>query len=230
MRREACLLATLALMAATVARPEAQAPVECALEGGVARIEGASGQEAQRLCAVMARGLEQLEACGLPMGAPPTLAIVDELAHAGQPCLGAYECGPDRILLTSPEAFEAALSPGTLFRYLPRRAFHDSTLVHELAHAALFRQACAVPPCLAEHEYVAYAMQMQFLAPEHRRILTEAASDTRGLTEMWLNEFVLAASPATFAAWTWVHFSRPENGCGFIARLVSGEAQLGTGQ
>ncbi|WP_371054655.1 DUF6639 family protein [Rhodosalinus sp. K401] len=181
----------------------------------------------EHICRVAEAGAEQLEACGLPIRAPLVILAVPEIAHGDVSCLGAYDCDRLELRLVTPAALDAALAPDSVLRDIPREALFDSLVVHELAHAALAQQPCAAPPCLAEHEYVAYTMQMQALAPEHRAIVTGAARGLDRVTEERLNEFIAVAAPDTFAAWAWTHFSRPENGCGFVARLISGEAQLG---
>ncbi|RBI84052.1 hypothetical protein DRV85_13640 [Rhodosalinus halophilus] len=229
MRRVTGLLVALALSQAAAAQAQPGSPVDCGLPDRAVRVEGAAPELAHRLCAAAERGIRQLDACGLPTSPTMTIDVVAELTHAGIPCLGGHECGADRVQLAAPEAFERALAPDSAFRALPRPEFYDSVLVHELAHAALDRQVCADPPCAAEHEYVAYSMQMQSLDPAQRARIVTAARGTDRVTETRLNEFIAFAAPETFAAWVWVHFSRPENGCAFIGRLISGEAQLGLG-
>lgn len=163
----------------------------------------------EHICRVAETGPEQLEACGLPIRAPLVILAVPEIAHGDVSCLGAYDCDRLELRLVTPAALDAALAPDSVLRDIPREALFDSLVVHELAHAALAQQPCAAPPCLAEHEYVAYAMQMQALAPEHRAIVTDAARGLDRVTEERLNEFIAVAAPDTFAAWAWTHFSRP---------------------
>ncbi|WP_371037719.1 DUF6639 family protein [Rhodosalinus sp. FB01] len=219
------ILSALAMAFLLAPAPLASGTLSC--PGGSLTVASPDAALNERICRVAEAGAEQLAACGLPIRAPLVILAVPEIAHGDVSCLGAYDCDRLELRFVTPAALDAALAPDSVLRDIPREALFDSLVVHELAHAALAQQPCAAPPCLAEHEYVAYTMQMQALAPEHRAIVTGAARGLDRVTEERLNEFIAVAAPDTFAAWAWTHFSRPENGCGFVARLISGEAQLG---
>ncbi len=219
------ILSALAIAFLLAPAPLAGGTLIC--PGGTFTVAGPDAALSDRICRVAEAGAEQLAACGLPFRVPLTIFTVPEIAHGDVSCLGSYDCDRLELRLVTPGALDAALAPDSVLREIPGAALFDSLVVHELAHAALAQQPCAEPPCLAEHEYVAYAMQMQALAPDHRAIVTGAARGLDRVTEERLNEFIAVAAPDTFAAWAWTHFARPENGCGFIARLISGEAQLG---
>jgi hypothetical protein len=214
-----------AAAALVVAAPALAEPLACPTEG--LTVEAADPVLAARVCGIAAGALGTLASCHLPQRRPILIEIVARIEHSDVECLGAYDCRSARLRVTAPAALPEPDDSSSPFLSLPPDELFASLVTHELTHAMLDQQDCAAGDCIAAHEYMAYAMQMQALSPSSRQIVLDAAPGVAGVVlPERLNDFIALAAPDTFAAWAWLHFSTPGNGCAFFARLLSGEVSL----
>ncbi|MBD3624735.1 MAG: hypothetical protein HUJ24_05025 [Rhodobacteraceae bacterium] len=182
----------------------------------------------ERICTVVDGALTRLTDCQLPV---PTqtirISLVECFGSPMEDCLALYHREDARIEVLTPEAMADRIVPGHPFAALPLPVLFDSLLVHELSHALASGAPGLVDGSHAEMEYIAYAMQLAWLPAEARGTVLERVPLTVPATPDRLNDFTALAAPERFAALTWTHFSAPENGCGFVGRLVRGEVSLG---
>ncbi|MBV1867453.1 MAG: hypothetical protein KUG69_06055, partial [Marinosulfonomonas sp.] len=181
---------------------------------------------AERVCAEAVAAAERLAACNIPQRFAINLQVVDRIAHAEEICLGSYMPGEKVLKITSPNQFSAVIDPDNIFSQIPTLELFDSLIVHELTHALVDQQPYKGKQCLENQEYMAYAMQLEAMSPASRKILIDAAGGGIEVTRERLNAFIAIAAPSKFAAWSWIHFSAPQNGCDFVGKLVSGKTTL----
>ena len=194
--------------------------------GGEITVEAPDDGSAAQVCELVEEVRPILAECGLEQEAPVSIHVVAEATHVAAPMVGSYAAGSNEIKLTHPDHLSDVILPDHPFARLAPDLTFQSLLVHELSHAFLDQAECTRERCVAEHEYVAYAMQLSVLPPEAREALIgEYVTDKIYGVEI-LNDFVAESAPLFFASRVWEHFSKPGNGCDFIRKIVSGEADL----
>nr|WP_212523284.1 DUF6639 family protein [Actibacterium sp. MT2.3-13A] len=217
-------LAVGAALAGALTAPLQAAPLTC--PGGEVTVEARDEGRARQVCDQIEEIRPALSACGLRQNGPLTVRLVEASGQTSGPFVGSYTAGSNEILLAEPEALPGILAEDHPFAGLGPPLMFQSLLVHELAHAFLDQAECTRARCVAEHEYVAYAMQLSLLPPEAREALIGGYAAEGPIEIEILNDFIAQADPLFFASRVWLHFTQPENGCGFIARIQSGEVDL----
>jgi hypothetical protein len=213
--------------AAALALAAAAAPAEpVACPDPLLAVEGTDPDTATRLCETAVAAKAHLAECGLVQTRPLTIEVTPEIDGPADHCAGLYICGSDRIRIIPPSAVADTIPAGSAFATIDAEAFHDSLVVHEMAHALMDRIDCAERRCAADLEYVAYAMQIGSLPPGEREALTGFREIRRPVDPARLNDFLLWMKPDLFALHAWAHFDDPGTGCAFVADLLSGEATL----
>lgn len=203
----------------------AAAPVPCTDDPRI-KVDGADNAEVARICTTAARARPQMSECHLTQSRPLLIRLVDELTHPNVSCMVQYDCRDDSISVTRPDALADILRPDSIWARIAPKALFDSLIVHELAHAFLDQTECAGIPCHADHEYIAYALQIDSLSPANRTRLLEGHRVRLPVDPMGLNDFTAAADPDYFAQGAWLHFSAPGNGCDFVRDLLEGRQSL----
>ncbi|WP_372740515.1 hypothetical protein [Neptunomonas sp.] len=181
---------------------------------------------AKHTCTVATAAAERLAACHIPQRDAIELYIVDRIVHSDISLLGIYKRGEKTLEVTSPAHFTTTLDPHHIYSLIPAHELFDSMIYHELTHAFLDQQPGGSIQYYANHEYMAYSMQMEALSPASRQIFIDAAGGDSEISNEQLNEFVALAKPPTFAAWSWQHFAEPQHGCDFFEKLITGETSL----
>jgi hypothetical protein len=190
-------------------------------------VETSEPNLAEHICTVATAAAERLAACHIPQRDAVNLHIVDRIVHSDISLLGIYKRGEKTLEVTSTAHFATAIDPNHIYSLIPVFELFDSLIFHELTHALLDQRPEGNIQCYANHEYMAYSMQMEALSPASRQIIIGAAKgDYSEIANEQLNEFVALAEPITFAAWSWQHFSEPHNGCHFFKKLIAGEVSL----
>ncbi|WP_175566881.1 DUF6639 family protein [Rhodovulum sp. ES.010] len=189
-------------------------------------VVAASDELAFRVCETVARVRPALAACHLRQVRALAIDVVPKITHPNAGCIAQYDCRDERTAATDPAALPDVLGPDSIRRRIAPEALFDSLIVHELVHAFLDQSDCQRQPCLTEHEYIAYALQIDTLNPADRRAILESHRITDPADPRRLNDFMLAAAPDHFAQAVWLHFSQPGNGCAFVGDLVRGVRTL----
>ncbi len=202
--------------------PAQAEPVSC--DGSDVTVYGARPQDAQLVCAAVARAKQTFESCNVPPITRPLRIDIVETLKAN--CFGQYHCGEDWIELLSPSAMKAKHLPGSIYADLPDDAFFQSILVHELTHAAIKDVPCPFDNCLIANEYLAYVMQIRSLSPEAQLLFLKGADLDSKISRDELNQMIYFMAPDIFARKSWLHFTQREDPCGFIGQIVEGTVLL----
>jgi hypothetical protein len=189
-------------------------------------VAGTDPDTATRLCETAVAAKAHLAECGLVQTRPLTIEVTPEIDGPADHCAGLYICGSDRIRIIPPSAVADTVPVGSAFATIEAETFHDSLVVHEMAHALMDRIECPERRCAADLEYVAYAMQIGSLPPAERDALMAFRDIERPVPAERLNDFLLWMRPDLFALHAWAHFDDPGTGCAFVADLLNGEATL----
>ncbi|MEX5728845.1 hypothetical protein Ga0609869_002198 [Rhodovulum iodosum] len=177
-------------------------------------------------CDAVARARPRLAACHLDQSRPLVIRVVDETQHLDEACLAYYDCRDDSISVSGPDALSRSLKHDSIWARIAPAALFDSLITHELAHAFLDQTECTGVPCYADHEYIAYALQIDGLSPEDRARVLDGHKVRLPVDPMGLNEFTVLSAPGYFAQAAWLHFSAPDNGCAFVEKLIEGTDTL----
>ncbi|TCP40834.1 DUF6639 family protein [Rhodovulum marinum] len=189
-------------------------------------VEAESPDDAAAVCAAVARARPRLDACNLHQAQPLTIRVLPQITHALTACMAQYHCHDDSISVTAPRALPSILAPDSIWRRITPQALFDSLIVHELVHAFLDQAECSGTPCLADHEYIAFALQIDALEPADQAAILDGNGIDDPDNTGRLNGFIARMDPGYFAQAAWLHFSQPDNGCAFVGDLVRGKRTL----
>lgn len=218
-------LLVFALLTATITSTVAQPDVfKCTSE----KITVIADEEiiAQRVCSVISRASTQLEACHLGQLPAVEITVVKQMPVLHSNCFGIYDCDNQQIKILDPAYISLDADPDNAFLELAPDMLFDSVIVHELTHAYTSQSASNTSLSLAASEYIAYAMQLEFLPAIERQKVLDAHEFLEPVEPEGLNGFILMTAPSVFAAKAWRHFNYAENGCGFVLDIIDGEVDL----
>lgn len=179
---------------------------------------------AYAVCGAVLRSTEILNQCGLTQKRSIAVEVLDGPVSEDPSCLGVFHCGSNNIKLQSPRALGATLSSDHPLRTIPTKRLFESIVTHELAHAFIYQMRDGAGDTIAEDEYVAYAMQYLALSEDDRAAILEAMPGQASfVTRDMLNDVFLSLSPMVFGSWAWRHFSKQEDGCELIEKIIGQE-------
>ena len=181
---------------------------------------------AQSVCATASVTLPKLAQCDLRLSLPISITVLNDLPGVSDTCFGYYVCDGHQIFVRSPQGISEITELSLLYEDMAPEVVFDSIVVHEVSHAAFEQTACEDALCLANHEYVAYVMQMWSFAPVVRQKIIKQFGQDEPVEPIRLNDLIAVIAPEKFAALSWQHFNQPGNGCEFVKKLVSGRASL----
>lgn len=218
------LALALSCPAPGAAEPAPDPPGHLCAEGGHL-VFAADPATASRVCDVAAAADPLLSGCGLPDYGPVTFYVTRRIVGAGGHCLGTFVTETNEIAVLHPSVLADADSPDAIFGSIAPDALFDSLVVHELAHARLSNLAGCEDIGVANHEYIAYAMQLASLPTVERNAFLDGFSETVADTTA-INAVILSFAPALFVKRVWAHFDAEENGCGFVGALLDRRVSL----
>lgn len=223
-RRQHLVLWVIALMGPWTG-PIAAEPVQC--EGGMFAVEPAGHGLSARVCQIVLDARDQLAQCGLVQTQAVTVQIVEGYAQPDIKCLASLDCAQGVIRVADPKSYAGLLEEGDPYALLPADVLLQALLTHELAHALVEQTADGRKVAIVDQEYIAAAMELEFLDEPWRTTLVEASPPpdppALGLIDFW----IYGLEPRQFATNAWRHFSLPENGCPLVGRIVSGDYTFG---
>ncbi|MDU8910386.1 DUF6639 family protein [Aestuariicoccus sp. MJ-SS9] len=176
---------------------------------------------AARVCATAQSGLDLLAEFGLVQSKTIRIQVGSQGALHDTDCMGSFDAGAGLIRLSDPATLARSVNPGSLWHRIDAWALFDSLVIHELSHALLQQADRASAPCLADHEYVAYAAQLSSLAPADRALVLDGSREER-IDPAHINDFIVLMDPDLFARAVWQHFSAPGHGAAFVRGIVAG--------
>lgn len=219
MRLGELVLATTLVGFAYFESVSAERHTEC-VDSGI-RVVASDAALADRICKTVSREKPKLESCHLSPGQPLEILVRDGSAVSGY--LAHFNPKKGQILVLAPEQLTEHLAGDSPFRAIPLTHLFESIIAHELTHAFFAMSICGQETCLAGHEYLAFAMQIESLPTRSRELLLETHPATGPIELSWFNDTRLRETPDVFALNAWRHFSQVGNGCNFVEGLVLGE-------
>ena len=216
----------LMLCAVFVSLPILTASETVSCESALATVSAPNRMLADSVCATFEETQSLLGQCELEVSKSINIEVFDALPSVSNACFGFYEYDTNRISLRSPDSIATVIEQSTLYEGLDPKTVFDSIVVHEVSHAAFAQTAFDDAACLANHEYVAYVMQMWSLPPSIRSEIVDRFGQVEPVAPQRLSEIVAVMAPAQFAALAWQHFNEDGHGCDFVQDLVIGRASL----
>lgn len=202
-------------------------PAETRLCGAVpVTFQTNDNELANRACHALDQAQPQFQACGLLDKTPQNVDIAIMDWTTNMTCLGLYHCDTGQIRLISPDQFAKVLPPDSPFLAIPELQLFDSLVIHEMTHALLFMNHARPWRSFAAQEYVAYAMQLQFLQPESQAELLTSVNVKRPVRLETLSEKTLMFEPEEFAIGAWQHFETNGHGCDFVRRILNDDVNF----
>jgi hypothetical protein len=192
-----------------------------------ATVSAEDRSDGPRACRAIEAAGSLLRECGLETAHQYTITLVPEITHQSTACLGRYTCETRSIEVVAPDHLEAAIEPGNILGALDAGTLFEGLVVHEWAHAMLDEVTGDRELSVADHEYVAYAMQLSAMPAEQRAIWldahpTAAPSDPRGI-----NGLVALMDPVAFGARSWRYFD-VRGRCETVRRIIDGHLTFRT--
>ena len=181
---------------------------------------------AQHICHVAEQARDQLNSCHLFQAEPILIEITEQPRLNHFDCLGVFRCDVSVVEVIEPSRIPEVLIEGDPLLMISENLVFDSVIVHELTHAFAHQTLTTRSGSVAQDEYLAYAMQFEFMPEEARAILLGARPITIDVTIEALNEMTLMFAPTVFGLRAWTHFNYENNGCGFFQLILDGTVKL----
>jgi hypothetical protein len=186
-------------------------------------VSAPSTELAQEVCQILTETAEMMSTCGLRQTHPICVEVVDGISHPIGECLAYWDCESDTITVADPSAFPKILTPENPYSRLPPSVLLRTLLTHELAHALVYQSAGPHRIDIVDQEYVAAALELEYLADVWREVLLQASPMSLppkvGLIDIW----IYGLAPRKFATNAWQHFRQDGNGCDLVMRIVEGQ-------
>ena len=184
------------------------------------RVETVGNATHDMICAAASKASQVLATCGLVPRAPIEIETVDGPIHGFARCLADFDCDLGRIQIIEPSLMCDNLLAEDPYALLPDDVVFRSMLTNELAHALVDQNSGDHPVALVDHEYIANALELAALAPEHRETLLDAAGIVPPVSPEVIDLFIYGLAPRKFAAAAYLHFEA--SGCATITGILDG--------
>ncbi len=199
-------------------------PERCPAE--LVDVTAESREERHLACSAAGDAIQLLDRCGISLRRPLQVHIMNEVRHpSGGSIFGLFDTKRERVLITQ-EANIPALVKDTPYAMLPRREFYRSLVVHEVVHGVMHQNLKRPATTHAAHEYPAYALQIESLAPHAREAFLKSFDQTAIANKSLFNDTVLFFDPFFFAASAHHHFKGSANGCASLTALLEGDVSF----
>ena len=186
-------------------------------------VTAASPEQRRLACAAAGDAVRLLDRCGISLRRPLDVHIVREVRHPlGGVIFGLFDPKRERVLVTQ-EAEIPALVQDTPYAALPQRDFYRSLIVHEVVHGIMHQNLKRPAASHAAYEYPAYALQLEFLAPDVRDTFLGSFGQGPMGDGSVFSDTVLFFNPYFFAARAYHHFKASANGCADLSAILQGE-------
>ena len=219
-------VAAFALCAMVLSLPTGALAETVVCSESLVSVTAPNASRAQSVCTTVMATLPKLAQCDLQLSHPLSITVLNDLPGVSDTCFGYYVCDGHRIFVRSPGGIAEITQLSRLYKDIAPEVVFDSIVVHEVSHAAFEQTACEDALCLANHEYVAYVMQMWSFPLVVRQKIVEQFGQDEPVEPIRLNDLIAVIAPEKFAALAWQHFNQPGNGCDFVGALVTGNVSL----
>ncbi len=185
-------------------------------------VEARNSDTANQICRLADEISNDLATCGLVQERPLTIEVSERLSHSLGNCLGYFDCEYDRISVVDPSFLSEAINEDSGYNLVPTDVVLRAVLTHELSHAVASQMAGERRISLVDQEYIAAAMELEFMEEHRRRVLLDASDTSPPPKDDLIDTWIYVFAPRDFGVNAWRHFREPENGCGLIADLIAG--------
>jgi Family of unknown function (DUF6639) len=183
-------------------------------------VDSSDNALAQHICQVAEQARDQLNACHLFQAEPVQIKITEQPRLNHFDCLGVFRCEDSVVEVIRPSRIPEVLVEDDPLILISENIVFDSVIVHELTHAFAHQTLTTRSGSVAQDEYLAYAMQFEFMPEDARNVMLETRSIATDVTLDSLNEMILMFAPTLFGLRAWTHFNYENNGCEFFQLIL----------
>lgn len=152
--------------------------------------------------------------------------VSDFPSGSHEDAIGCYEWASHRIFLVPiGDCINTIGWPDHLAGF-DDQALYMSYVAHEVAHAVFAENVATDNPSKATHEYVAAVVQLGSMNDDLRSTILSRYEGEGFDDPFYINLVLYEFDPTYFAAQSYRHFLKPENGRHFIDELISGKTKL----
>ena len=216
--KPALTMTLVAVVLATLAPIGTADPLPCA--DPMFRVETTDSVAHNLICAAASEAVPALATCGLVPTEPIEIATVEGPIHGFARCLAYFDHDLGRIEIVEPALLCDNLDADDPYAHLPNDVVFGSMLTHELAHALVQQNSEGRVVSLVDHEYIANALELAALDPQHRKTLLDAAGITPPVSTKVIDLLIYGLAPRRFAAAAYLHFEA--FGCDTITGILDG--------
>lgn len=168
-----------------------------------------------------------LAACGIEASHPLSVRVTRDLSNtSGLRKSGDFDPTTGRVRLLPFISYLRVSKQKPAYAPTIARVMHASIAAHEIAHGIFHERSAHLDLPETAHEYVAYVVQFSTLPKDMQMRLVEQA-DLPAITNLFMfSFFLLRADPERFAINAYRHFHQPENGCGFLQRILDSKVHF----
>ncbi|RYH08816.1 DUF6639 family protein [Tropicimonas sp. IMCC6043] len=214
--------ATLAVTVGSATVSGAADPVPCDDPGFW--VDASEGATQSMICAAALDARRALDRCGLSQTEPITIEVVYSPIHNIGECLASFDCELGRIQIIDRDLLRDHLLADDAYAALPDDVVFCSLLTHELAHALIEQKLGGRKIAPVDHEYIANALELAALAPEHRKTLLDAAGIEPPISAEVIDIFIYGLAPRRFAAASYLYFEA--HGCETVTGILDGSTSF----
>jgi hypothetical protein len=219
-----CTLAAPVYAESTGARTPAAARsvAEMSCPNGNVTVFAQDREDARVACQGAADALRFLASQGLDVGEAIVIDVVEILPDTAEPL--ALGCYLDRERRVAVLAYAEARRRETWFGIPLDRSLYRSLVAHEVAHAVAACNFKPAQPSIQAHEYVAYVTMFATMAPGQREAVFARYPGDGYDDDAQMSSTIYLLDPLRFGVEVYRHFSRSENGRGYLQRVLEGKA------
>jgi hypothetical protein len=176
----------------------------------------------EAICITVQKTLIFLDSIGLKLSGSVTIKLIERFqGNASVNAIGQYDSRSHEISLLNYDAALTASLEKPAFHATMSRALWLSYVGHELAHAAALEHFATDVRTFTASEYIAAITQLAMLSQTTRERIFQNYSDTEAFnSEYEISGLYYSMDPCMFAVKAYLHYLKPENGPGFINRLI----------
>ena len=180
----------------------------------------------ETVCAAASEARSSLDICELSLKRPVTVETSKGPIHENSQCLASFDCDRGVIQIVNPSALRDHLQPNGPYALLPDDVAFRSLMTHELAHAIVYQNSSERTVAPVDHEYIANALELAALAPEHRNLLIGSSKVEPPVSAAVIDMFIYSLAPRKFAAAAFLYFD--EHGCETVTGILNGSTSFWT--
>ena len=213
---------SLLIVALCAAKPLSVAASEVLCADSKIVVVAKTNADQEDICYAARKTLPFLESIGLKINGSVTIKLIDRFkGNASNHAIGQYDSRSREISLLSYDAALTASLERPAFHVTMSRALWHSYVGHELAHVAALEHFASGVRTFTASEYIAAITQLAMLSQTTREGIFQNYRDVEAFdNEHEISELYYLMDPCMFAVKAYLHYLKPENGPGFINRLI----------